>query len=76
MALCRLSFTSSAASNWKLPRAPGPRTSESWGLNLGRGEAGPWLPPGPAPLLAKRQPEHRGPAGTGNETEGRWALRR
>lgn len=41
MALCRLSFTSSAASNWKLPRAPGPRTSESWGLNLRSGQAGP-----------------------------------
>lgn len=76
MALCRLSFTSSAASNWKLPRAPGPRTSESWGLNLRSGEAGHWPLHGPAPLLANRQPEHASPSGTGNEAQGRWALRR
>lgn len=76
MALCWLSFTSSAASNWKFPRTPGPRTSKSWGLNLRSGEAGPWPLQGPAPLLANRQPEHESPLATGNETEGKWALRR
>lgn len=78
MALCRLSFTSSAASNWKLPRAPDSRTSESWGLNRRSGETGPW-PPSAAHsphLITKWQPEHAGPSGTGNETEGRWVLRR
>lgn len=74
MALRRLSFTSSAASNWKPPPlpppppppvAPGPRTSESWGLKPRSGEAGPRPPPCLAALPAKWQPEQAGLPGQG-----------
>ncbi|XP_031955806.1 nascent polypeptide-associated complex subunit alpha, muscle-specific form-like [Corvus moneduloides] len=43
--------------------------------SAGVARPGPGRHPRPAPLITKRKPEHAGPSGTGNETEGRWVLR-
>lgn len=68
MALRRLSFTSSAASNWKPPPplpALSPRTSGSWGLNRRSGEAGSPTPSAPRSPAHQTATRVRGSPGQG-----------